>query len=452
MRVGSRSRRGTGARRFSAMFDVVSLEKPCLESGATRMGALPACLPDVRAVRVGEALPAFGPQCPRRRQRSARSFMRRHYPGYETDETEPSRRPPTTPARPGRQERRADRRRLRPPSASSSTVGRRSRTAMSRFAKPCGGQCDGMKWLLRAAPALAVTAVAAHDLVQRRHALLRNFPLIGHARYFIEAVGPELRQYVVAGNDEERPFSRDQRRWVYASSKLENNYFGFGTDNDVEHTLSYPIVKHATFAQVAPPSSPSAGQEAWVPCAKVVGAARGRAGCVSSGLGRELLGDELRLAVGPGRRGAQPRCRIGRLHAEHRGRRLVTASPPRRRPRVPDRHRLLRLPRRARAVRPRPPEGRRGVRAGAGPRGEAVPRRQTGPRRVAARRQDLARDRRSPRHPDGSTTASVRHGTPSSPTPTACWTGSSCSPPRPGCRSASSPPSATWRSGTTWPT
>ena len=125
---------------------------------------------------------------------------------------------------------------------------------------------------------MALAAVAVHDLVQRRHALLRNFPVVGHARYFIEAVGPELRQYVVAGNDEERPFSRDQRRWVYASSKLENNYFGFGTDNDIEHTTSYPVVKHATFARVAPPSSPSAGQEAWLPCAKVVGAARGRAG------------------------------------------------------------------------------------------------------------------------------------------------------------------------------
>jgi glutamate synthase domain-containing protein 2 len=133
-----------------------------------------------------------------------------------------------------------------------------------------------MKWILRAAPA-AVAAVAAHDLLQRRHALLRNFPVIGHARYFIESVGPELRQYVVAGNDEERPFSRDQRRWVYASAKLENNYFGFGTDNDIEHSLSYPIVKHATFARVAPPSSPRAGQEAWVPCAKVLGGARRRA-------------------------------------------------------------------------------------------------------------------------------------------------------------------------------
>jgi glutamate synthase domain-containing protein 2 len=136
-----------------------------------------------------------------------------------------------------------------------------------------------VRWLRGALSAgVAVSAVAAHDLVQRRHALLRNFPVIGHARYFIEAVGPELRQYVVAGNDEERPFSRDQRRWVYASSKLENNYFGFGTDNNIEHAPSYPIVKHATFARVAPPSAPDAGQEAWVPCAKVVGAARSRPG------------------------------------------------------------------------------------------------------------------------------------------------------------------------------
>src|SRR3954467_10904356 len=60
--------------------------------------------------------------------------------------------------------------------------------------------------------AAAVASVAAHDLLQRRHAILRNFPAVGHARYLIERIGPELRQYVVAGNDEERPFSRDQRR------------------------------------------------------------------------------------------------------------------------------------------------------------------------------------------------------------------------------------------------
>ena len=52
----------------------------------------------------------------------------------------------------------------------------------------------------------------------------------------------------MTSNDEERPFSRDQRRWVYASSKLQNNYFGFGTDNDIEQVDGYPIIKHRTFA------------------------------------------------------------------------------------------------------------------------------------------------------------------------------------------------------------
>ena len=119
-------------------------------------------------------------------------------------------------------------------------------------------------------------AVAAHDVLQRRHAILRNFPLVGHARYLVERIGPELRQYVVAGNDEERPFSRDQRRWVYASAKLENNYFGFGTDNDVEHTAGYVIVKHRTFGPAAPPTAAHAGEGTPLPCAKVLGATRGR--------------------------------------------------------------------------------------------------------------------------------------------------------------------------------
>jgi glutamate synthase domain-containing protein 2 len=134
----------------------------------------------------------------------------------------------------------------------------------------------------RAAPAgaaaglSALVAVAVRDLLQREHALLRNFPLIGHARYLIESVGPELRQYVVAGNNEERPFTRDQRRWVYASAKKENNYFGFGTDNDLEFTAGYPVINHRNFGAAVSPSTPEAGHEVRLPCAKVVGAARAR--------------------------------------------------------------------------------------------------------------------------------------------------------------------------------
>jgi glutamate synthase domain-containing protein 2 len=125
-------------------------------------------------------------------------------------------------------------------------------------------------------PLAAAAGLAAHDLLQRRHALLRNFPVLGHARYLLETIGPELRQYIVAGNDQERPFSRDQRRWVYASAKLENNYFGFGTDNDVEHTPGYVIIKHRTFGDAVPASHPRVGTEAWLPAAKVLGAARRR--------------------------------------------------------------------------------------------------------------------------------------------------------------------------------
>jgi glutamate synthase domain-containing protein 2 len=127
----------------------------------------------------------------------------------------------------------------------------------------------------KTAPVAALAAVTAHDLIQRRHAILRNFPVIGHGRFLLEAVGPELRQYIVTGNDEERPFSRDQRRWIYASSKLENNYFGFGTDNDLEHSSGNVIVHHRTFGRThATHGKP--GQEAWLPCGKVLGGARGR--------------------------------------------------------------------------------------------------------------------------------------------------------------------------------
>ncbi len=121
----------------------------------------------------------------------------------------------------------------------------------------------------------ALGAVAAHDLLQRRHAVLRNFPVLGHARFWLERIGPELRQYIVAGNDEERPFSRDQRRWVYSSAKLQNNYFGFGTDNDLEHGDGNVIVHHRTFGD-AYPTHGTVGQEARLPSAKVLGGPRGR--------------------------------------------------------------------------------------------------------------------------------------------------------------------------------
>ena len=115
------------------------------------------------------------------------------------------------------------------------------------------------------------------DIGQRRHAIIHNFPILGHFRYWLEAIGPELRQYIVTSNNEELPFSRDERSWVYASSKKQNNYFGFGTDNDLELSPNHLIINHAAF----PLTGPKPGDENFdpkynIPCAKTLGEYRGR--------------------------------------------------------------------------------------------------------------------------------------------------------------------------------
>ncbi|MFO0671569.1 MAG: FMN-binding glutamate synthase family protein [Polyangiaceae bacterium] len=124
---------------------------------------------------------------------------------------------------------------------------------------------------------LFLLVLAIHDRLQKRHTIIANFPIVGRFRFWFESLGGPLRQYIVTGNDEERPFSRDQRRWIYASAKKENNYFGFGTDNDLELTPGYLVIRHAAF----PVSSPHEGEPGYdpkypCPAAKVLGGARGR--------------------------------------------------------------------------------------------------------------------------------------------------------------------------------
>ncbi len=135
-----------------------------------------------------------------------------------------------------------------------------------------------MMWWILTLFLVGLLALTVYDLTQRQHAILRNFPIVGHFRYWLEAIGPELRQYIVTGNDEERPFSRDQRRWVYASAKQQNNYFGFGTDNDLELRPNHLIIKHSAFPlQDAQRGDPHYDPNYAIPCSKVVGAHRKRA-------------------------------------------------------------------------------------------------------------------------------------------------------------------------------
>ena len=79
---------------------------------------------------------------------------------------------------------------------------------------------DGLERV--AAIFVALTGVGFWDLLQKRHAVRRNYPVTAHFRYMFESIGPEIRQYFVETDTEERPFSRQQRAIVYQRAKRES--------------------------------------------------------------------------------------------------------------------------------------------------------------------------------------------------------------------------------------
>ncbi|MFD8735994.1 FMN-binding glutamate synthase family protein [Streptomyces sp. NPDC059618] len=84
-----------------------------------------------------------------------------------------------------------------------------------------------------AVPLLVAALVAVHDLVQRRHSVLRNYPLLGHLRFALEALRPELQQYFIERNFDGRPFDRDTRSIVYERAKGTAAEEPFGTELDL---------------------------------------------------------------------------------------------------------------------------------------------------------------------------------------------------------------------------
>jgi glutamate synthase domain-containing protein 2 len=83
---------------------------------------------------------------------------------------------------------------------------------------------------------LAIIILYIMDVRQKNTALLRNYPVIGHFRYFFEHLGTFFRQYFFAMDREELPFNRAQRTWVYKASKDENNTVAFGSTKDLRLT------------------------------------------------------------------------------------------------------------------------------------------------------------------------------------------------------------------------
>ncbi len=83
------------------------------------------------------------------------------------------------------------------------------------------------------------------DLLQSSHAVLRNYPVIGHVRWLVEMVRPELRQYLLEDEDEATPFSRAQRSLVYRRAKGVPSDHPFGTLMDV-YARDYEFMQHST--------------------------------------------------------------------------------------------------------------------------------------------------------------------------------------------------------------
>jgi len=82
------------------------------------------------------------------------------------------------------------------------------------------------------------------DVTQTRHAVLRNYPIIGHFRYWFEDIRPEIRQYLIEGDEDEVPFSREQREIVYQRAKNVEDKRPFGTRKRV-YDSGYQWLTHS---------------------------------------------------------------------------------------------------------------------------------------------------------------------------------------------------------------
>ncbi|MFM9980507.1 MAG: FMN-binding glutamate synthase family protein [Burkholderiales bacterium] len=102
----------------------------------------------------------------------------------------------------------------------------------------------GIGTLFAFAVILFVVFIFIQDVTQKKHGVLRNFPVIGHLRYFFEQLGEYFRQYFFAGDRDEMPFNRSTRGWVYRLAKNEGGTVGFGSTYDLHLPGALIFVNH----------------------------------------------------------------------------------------------------------------------------------------------------------------------------------------------------------------
>jgi glutamate synthase domain-containing protein 2 len=109
-------------------------------------------------------------------------------------------------------------------------------------------------WWIPAVLVAAPAAVGIYDLVQRKHSVLRNYPVLGHMRFLLEALRPEIQQYFIEPNFDGRPFDRDVRSLIYERAKGTAAEQAYGTERDLDE-IGYEYLVHST-APVEPPTDP----------------------------------------------------------------------------------------------------------------------------------------------------------------------------------------------------
>ena len=98
------------------------------------------------------------------------------------------------------------------------------------------------------------------DVIQKRHSILRNYPMVGHMRFLLEGMGPEIHQYFVEGDEDGRPFNRDARSVIYRRAKGVEDKKPFGTEKDV-----YRRATHGSPTRSRPVRW---RRTPWAPCAR----------------------------------------------------------------------------------------------------------------------------------------------------------------------------------------
>lgn len=94
--------------------------------------------------------------------------------------------------------------------------------------------------------AILILLIGFYDLFQKKHTILRNFPVIGHIRYLLEMISPELHQYFVESDTDGKPIDRNHRSYIYERAKEQQQTHPFGTELNV-YKNNYKWMQHSIY-------------------------------------------------------------------------------------------------------------------------------------------------------------------------------------------------------------